>query len=53
MKDLLTNCVYLEDSGIELYGYKFYGSPWYPAKPDKGDGFGLVQFIVIKVHGVS
>jgi 3',5'-cyclic AMP phosphodiesterase CpdA len=28
-KTHLKNCYYLEDSGIELYGYKFYGSPWY------------------------
>ena len=30
MKDLLTNCTYLEDSSIELYGIKIYGSPWQP-----------------------
>ena len=30
MKKLLTNCVYLEDSWISLYGYKIYGSPWTP-----------------------
>ena len=30
MKKLLTNCVYLEDSWINLYGYKIYGSPWTP-----------------------
>ena len=40
MKKLLTNCVYLEDSWIELYGYKIYGSPWCPAEPNSGDGFG-------------
>ena len=28
-KSHLKDCYYLEDSGIELYGYKFYGSPWY------------------------
>lgn len=28
IKDLLTNCVYLEDAGVELYGIKIYGSPW-------------------------
>ena len=27
---LLTNCVYLEDSSIELFGLKIYGSPWVP-----------------------
>lgn len=26
--DLLTNCVYLEDQGVEIYGIKFYGTPW-------------------------
>ena len=40
VKRLLTNCVYLEDSWIELYGYKIYGSPWCPAEPNSGDGFG-------------
>src|SRR5438874_93471 len=23
-------CIYLQDSGIEIEGYKFYGSPWTP-----------------------
>jgi hypothetical protein len=27
-RELLTNCIYLEDSGISLYGIKIYGSPW-------------------------
>ena len=40
MKKLLTNCIYLEDSWIELFGYKIYGSPWCPAEPTSGDGFG-------------
>lgn len=30
MKQYLTNCVYLEDAGVELYGLKFYGTPWQP-----------------------
>ncbi|KAL5010174.1 hypothetical protein ScPMuIL_012479 [Solemya velum] len=30
VKGLLTNCIYLQDSAIELYGIKFYGSPWSP-----------------------
>lgn len=30
MSDLLTNCIYLEDSGVEIMGIKFYGSPWTP-----------------------
>ena len=40
MKKLLTNCVYLENSWIKIYGYKIYGSPWCPADPKSGDGFG-------------
>lgn len=28
IKDYLTNCVYLEDSEIVLYGIKIYGTPW-------------------------
>lgn len=24
----LTNCIYLEDSGIELYGINMWGTPW-------------------------
>ena len=27
-KDYLTNCIYLEDSEIVLYGIKIYGTPW-------------------------
>lgn len=27
--ELLKNCIYLEDSMIELFGIKIYGSPWY------------------------
>jgi len=34
MKKLLTNCVYLEDSWIEVLGYKIYGSPWTPINKD-------------------
>ncbi|KAG5669335.1 hypothetical protein PVAND_017223 [Polypedilum vanderplanki] len=30
-RNLLTNCTFLEDSGVELYGIKFYGTPWQPA----------------------
>eukprot|EP00094_Tigriopus_californicus_P014346 TCALIF_13913-PA protein Name:"Similar to MPPED1 Metallophosphoesterase domain-containing protein 1 (Homo sapiens)" AED:0.11 eAED:0.11 QI:0/0.33/0.25/0.75/1/1/4/317/435 len=30
MSDLLTNCTYLQDFGIEIQGIKFYGSPWTP-----------------------
>lgn len=27
-KQYLTNCIYLEDSMIECYGLKIYGTPW-------------------------
>jgi predicted phosphohydrolase len=30
VKNHLTNCTYLEDCGVELYGLKFWGSPWQP-----------------------
>ena len=30
MKKELKNCTYLQDSGVELYGIKIYGSPWQP-----------------------
>lgn len=29
-RGLLTNCIYLEDSGVEIEGIKFWGSPWQP-----------------------
>jgi Icc-related predicted phosphoesterase len=29
-KDLLTNCIYLQDSGVEIDTYRFWGSPWQP-----------------------
>ena len=29
-RSLLTNCVYLQDSGINLGGFLIYGSPWQP-----------------------
>jgi Icc-related predicted phosphoesterase len=29
-KEILTDCIYLENSGIELLGYKFWGSPMTP-----------------------
>jgi len=34
MKKFLTNCIYLEDSWIEVLGYKIYGSPWTPINKD-------------------
>lgn len=30
VKDKLTDCIYLEDSGCEVLGYRIYGSPWTP-----------------------
>ncbi len=29
-KDLVRNAVYLQDTGFEFYGMKFWGSPWQP-----------------------
>ncbi|XP_046570359.1 metallophosphoesterase MPPED2-like [Haliotis rubra] len=29
-KELLTNCVYLEDSSVDICGIKIYGAPWVP-----------------------
>ncbi len=28
LKSLLTNCIYLEDESVEIFGYKIYGCPW-------------------------
>ena len=30
MKSALTNATYLQDSWVEIYGIKIYGSPWVP-----------------------
>ncbi|GLH00195.1 hypothetical protein R5R35_000044 [Gryllus longicercus] len=30
IKSCLTNCIYLQDTEVILYGIKFYGSPWQP-----------------------
>lgn len=30
VRQYLTNCIYLQDEGIELFGIKIYGSPWQP-----------------------
>jgi hypothetical protein len=27
-KKRLTNCIYLEDSGIQIWGISIYGTPW-------------------------
>ncbi len=29
-KQELSNCIYLEDSAVELFGIKIWGSPWTP-----------------------
>lgn len=29
VQELMNSCTYLEDSGVELYGIKIYGSPWF------------------------
>lgn len=28
VKDYLTNCIYLEDTAVVLYGLRIYGTPW-------------------------
>lgn len=33
-REALTNAIYLEDSGIEIDGLRFWGSPWTPAFMD-------------------
>ncbi|KYB28543.1 Metallophosphoesterase domain-containing protein 1-like Protein [Tribolium castaneum] len=30
IKNVLCDCIYLEDSAVTIYGIKFYGSPWQP-----------------------
>lgn len=30
IRDALTNCIYLEDELLELWGVRIYGSPWQP-----------------------
>ncbi|KAG4078701.1 hypothetical protein HA402_015291 [Bradysia odoriphaga] len=30
VRQYLTNCIYLEDESIELFGLKIYGTPWQP-----------------------
>ena len=40
MKALLTNCIYLEDSSVTIYGIKIYGSPYQPEFGDM-DAFTL------------
>ncbi|ETO27691.1 hypothetical protein RFI_09441 [Reticulomyxa filosa] len=35
VQELLTNCIYLQDSGVELFGINFYGSPYMARLPLK------------------
>ncbi|KAH3751848.1 hypothetical protein DPMN_186425 [Dreissena polymorpha] len=35
-KELLTNCVYLEDASVNVCGLKIYGAPWQPEFCDWG-----------------
>lgn len=30
IKECLTNCIYLQDESVSLYGIKIYGTPWQP-----------------------
>ncbi|KAJ6639939.1 Metallophosphoesterase domain-containing protein 1 [Pseudolycoriella hygida] len=30
VREYLTNCIYLEDESVELFGLQFYGTPWQP-----------------------
>lgn len=36
IKEILTNCVYLEDSSFDVCGIKIFGSPWQPEFCDWG-----------------
>lgn len=47
----LTNCTYLEDSSAEIYGIKFYGTPWNPVVIDEYEGIRihLIYFEYIPV----
>ena len=36
VKSKLTGCIYLEDSSVDVLGYKIYGSPWTPVFCDWG-----------------
>jgi len=29
VRAMLTNCTFLEDSSVQLFGLNIYGSPWY------------------------
>lgn len=31
VRQLMTNCFYLEDSEVVIYGIRIYGTPWQPA----------------------
>ena len=47
MKKELTNCIYLQDSSVTLYGLKIYGTPWQPEFC--GWAFNLPRGQVLKV----
>ena len=35
-KSILDNCIYLEESGCEVLGYKIWGTPWTPTHSNMG-----------------
>ncbi|XP_060075977.1 metallophosphoesterase MPPED2-like [Ylistrum balloti] len=43
VKELMTNCIYLEDAMVNLYGINIYGSPWQPATAFGRWGFNLCR----------
>lgn len=48
-KNILTDCIYLEDSSVEIMGIKIYGSPWVPfINCNFIDSF--KRFIVYPIH---
>ncbi|XP_069142469.1 metallophosphoesterase MPPED2-like [Argopecten irradians] len=42
-KELLTNCIYLEDSMVCLFGINIYGSPWQPVYSSGRWGFNICR----------
>ena len=47
-RELLKNCIYLEDSSVELFGIKIYGSPWTPNFHDWGHNLERGEQILAK-----
>ncbi|XP_033745150.1 metallophosphoesterase MPPED2-like [Pecten maximus] len=43
VRDLMTNCIYLEDAMVSLYGINIYGSPWQPTYASGRWGFNLCR----------